>query len=177
MRGQRFFLIAALLMGVAGSASAQDAPSPASRHRLGADLGLASALGTAGIDYQFAPSDWLRLEGAAGWGPTGVQLSVMPKIALGGRSCAFTVGFGPSLALGGQQAEAGHGPNPGVIPWLNLDLPGLECRARSGLSFQATLGLTMPLAGFHYDIADVGDTVKAGEILPQGRVGIGWWFD
>jgi hypothetical protein len=46
----------------------------------------------------------------------------------------------------------------------------------SSFSFQATLGLTMPLADFHYDVADVGDTVHAGEILPQGRVGFGWWF-
>jgi hypothetical protein len=133
-------------------------------------------LGTAGVDYQFAPFHWMRLEGAVGWGPIGVQFSVMPKVALGGRTCVFTAGFGPSLAVGGQQAETGHGPNPGAIPWLNLDLPGIECRLRSGLSFQATLGLTMPLADFHYDVAELGDTVKAGEILPQGRTGIGWWF-
>ena len=78
--------------------------------------------------------------------------------------------------VGGQQATEGHGPNPAVIPWLNLDVPGLECRSHGGFSFQATLGLTMPLADFHYDVADVGDTVHAGEILPQGRFGFGWWF-
>ena len=73
------------------------------------------------------------------------------------------MGFGPSLAVGGQQAAEGpgHGPNPAVIPWLNLDVPGMECRSRGGFSFQATLGLTMPLADFHYDVADTGDTVRA----------------
>jgi hypothetical protein len=141
------------------------------------ELGLASAVGSAGVGYQFAPAPWLRLEGGAGWGPTGVQLAFMPKLALGGRTCAFIAGVGPSLAFGGgTQTASAHGTNPGVIPWLNLDLPGLECHARAGFSFQATLGLTMPLADFHYDVADLGDTVHAGEILPQGRVGFVWWF-
>lgn len=176
MHGRQVFLLAAFVMGAATSASAQDAAPSPSQHRLGADLGLASALGTAGVDYQFAPFHGLRFEGAAGWGPTGAQLSVMPKVALGGGNCVFTAGFGASLALGGHPAEAGHGPNPGAIPWLNLDLPGIECRSPSGFSVQATLGLTMPLADFHYDFAELGDTIKAGDLLPQGRVGIGWWL-
>ena len=146
------------------------------QQRIGADMGIASALGLVGVDYQLAPVHWLRIAGAVGWGPTGVQLSLMPKIAIGRGGCAFTVGFGPSLAVGGQQAEAGHGPNPDKIPWLNLDVPGIECRAPSGLSLQATLGVTMPLADFHYDVAEVGRTIHAGEVLPQGRAGVGWWF-
>jgi hypothetical protein len=171
-------LLGLLALPIEATSAAADEAPPAKRHRVGGDMGIASALGSAGVDYQFAPAPWFRLEGAVGYGPTGFQLSVMPKLALGGARCAFTMGFGPSLAVGGQQAAEGpgHGPNPGVIPWLNLDVPGLECRSRGGFSFQATLGLTMPLADFHYDVADVGDTVHAGEILPQGRVGFGWWF-
>jgi hypothetical protein len=88
----------------------------------------------AGLGYQFAPLPWVRLEGAAGWGPTGAQLSIMSKIALGRGTCAFTAGFGPSLALGGQQVAEWQTPNPNAIPWLNLDLPGIECRSRSGFS-------------------------------------------
>src|SRR6185503_20472721 len=142
---------------------------------VGLDLGLGSALGIVGVDYQFAPLRWLRLEAAAGYGVTGTQLSVMPKIALGNDTCSFTAGFGASLALWGREAEEGHGPNPGTIPWLNLDLPGIECRARSGFSYQMTLGLTTPLANFHYDFVEVGGTIKAGQLLPQGRAGFGWW--
>jgi hypothetical protein len=178
MPGGRFLLglLGLLALPIAARSAVAEEVPPAKRHRVGGDMGIASALGSAGVDYQFAPVSWLRLEGAVGYGPTGFQLSVMPKIALGGARCAFTMGFGPSLAVGGQQASEGHGPNPGAIPWLNLDVPGMECRSRGGFSFQATLGLTMPLADFHYDIADTGDTVHAGEILPQGRFGFGWWF-
>jgi len=173
------FVAATILTATAAqrSAAAQVGSAPTGiQQRVGADFGVASASGLAGVNYQIAPVRWLRLEGAVGWGPTGAQLSLMPKIAIGGERCAFTAGFGSSLAVGGQQAETGHGPNPGTIPWLNLDVPGIECRFHSGFSFQATLGLTMPLADFHYDVAEVGDTIHAGQILPQGRAGIGWWF-
>jgi hypothetical protein len=171
-----FLPLILLIVGGAERAAAQDIPPATAHHRLGIDVGVASAVGMVGVDYQFAPSRWLRLEGSAGLGVTGAQLSIMPKIALGSGTCAFIAGFGPSLAVGGQQAMPGHGPNPDVIPWLNLDLPGIECRARSGLSLQATLGLTIPLVEFHWDFTDVGSTIHAGAILPQGRLGIGWWF-
>ena len=128
----RFVLAAILVQIGAGSAVAEEALPPSTRHRFGIDLGVASAVGLAGVGYQFAPLPWVRLEGAAGWGPTGTQLSIMPKIALGGGTCSFMAGFGASLAFGGQQAAEGHTPNSGTIPWLNLDVPGIECRSRSG---------------------------------------------
>jgi hypothetical protein len=177
MRAFQCLVVMLLLAeGATGRATAEEHSPPIMRQRVGLELGVASAVGIAGVDYQFAPSPWLRLEGGAGWGPTGAQFSIMPKIALGSGRCAFIAGFGPSLAVGGQQAAAGHGPNPGTIPWLNLDVPGIECHSRSGVSFQATVGLTMPLVDFHWDLADVGETTHAGALLPQGRVGVGWWF-
>jgi len=180
MRGCRFVAIEALALVLvgAGAAFAQDGGPPANRQRIGIDFGFASAVGIVGVDYQFAPVSWFRLEGGAGWGPTGAQVSLMPKVALGHTTCAFTAGFGASVAVGGHPVASGpgHGPSPDAIPWLNLDLPGVECRVRSGFSLQAALGATMPLADFHWDFTDLGDTVHAGSILPQLRVGIGWWF-
>ena len=51
----------------------------------------------------------------------------------------------------------------------------MECRMRTGFSFQATFGATMPLADFHWDLAATGGTISAGKIFPQGRVGICWF--
>jgi hypothetical protein len=174
----RVLCLATTLLAVAAArtAAADEQRGAIPRHRLGLDVGLASALGSVGADYQAAPLSWLRLEAGVGWGPTGMQLSLMPKLALGGRTFHFTSGVGASLAVGGGQARAGHGPASRIIPWLNFDGLGVEVRSRSGLSFQAAIGLTMPLADFHYDIADLGDTVHAGEVLPQGRIGVGWWL-
>jgi hypothetical protein len=178
MRRRRFLVsVATVVLASVGIAHADDAPpADVARQRLGLDAGLASAVGSIGGTYQYAPLSLMRIEGGVGWGPSGAQLSLMPKVAFGSSTCAFVAGFGASVALGGATAAAGHGPNPTTIPWLNLDLPGIECRTRSGFSYQATLGLTMPLVAFHWDVADTGDTIKAGAILPQGRAGIGWWF-
>jgi hypothetical protein len=175
MSGRRLVLAAMLLLLGAGNVRA-DEPSPVARQRIGVDAGLASAVGTIGATYQYAPLSIARLEGGLGWGPSGTQVSVMPKVAFGSSTCVFLAGFGASLAVGGRLADEGHGPNPNVIPWLNLDLPGVECRTRGNFSFQGTLGLTMPLVAFHWDAADTGATVQAGKVLPQARAGIGWWF-
>jgi hypothetical protein len=148
------------------------------RNRVGVELGVGSALGELGVSYLYAPAQRFRLEGGLGWGFSGVQLSFMPKVVAGSGTCGFVAGFGPSLALGGPHAETGpsHEPQPGVIPFLNLDVPGLECHSDAGFSFQATLGLTMTLATFHYDVTDVGTTVHAGSVFPQLRFGLGYWF-
>ena len=141
-------------------------------------MGIASALGSAGVDYQFAPTSWLRLEGAVGYGPTGFQLSVMPKLALGGARCAFTMGFGPSLAVGGQLASEGHGPNPGCDPGGSTSM----CRASSAARAAGSRSRPRWVSRCRWPtfigiyVADTGDTVHAGEILPQGRFGFGWWF-
>jgi hypothetical protein len=160
-----------------GRSAAADPAAPATvRHRLGLDVGLASAVGSVGASYQLAPLPWLRLEAGLGWGPTGTQISGMPKLAFGGDTCRFVAGFGASVAIGGGEATANQSSPPAAIPWLNLDAVGLECHASGGFSFQGALGLTTPLVDFHYEIADVGDTVHAWEMLPQGRIGVGWWF-
>jgi len=163
-------------MGARTSSAADSASETVARHRMGLDVGVASAVGSVGASYQFAPRQWLRLEAGLGWGPTGTQLSAMPKVAFGGRSCRFMAGLGMSLAIGGGEATANQSSPPASIPWLNLDAAGIECRTSAGFSFQGALGLTMPLADFRYEFAEIGDTVHAGDLLPQGRLGVGWWF-
>jgi len=172
----RVLLTASLLALGVGRAAAQDAP-PEFHNRVGFNLGIGSAVGDMALVYQFAPTYRWRFEGGLGWGLSGVQVAVMPKLALGG-ACAFVVGLGPSLAVGGPFAEVGqeHQPQPDAVGWLNLDAPGVECRSDTGFSFEGTLGLTMALTTFHYDIAGVGGTIHSGDILPQVRLGLGWWF-
>jgi hypothetical protein len=170
--------VCVVVLGAAHAGAAETA-GEARQHRVGIDLGAASAVGVVGVGYQFAPVPWLRLEGAVGWGPTGTQLSFMPKIAPNtGRFCTFTAGAGAALALGGVQAKdgPGHEPRPDPLPWLNVDVSGIECRTSSGFSWGGALGVTVPLKDFHWDLADTGETMTAGTIIPQTRAGIGWWF-
>ena len=165
-----------LLGGTAAGVAAPDDASSPPRNRVGLSIGVASAVGAAGVTYDVAVSRFFRGEAGVGWGFTGLQLSAMPKIAIGGGTCAYILGFGAALALGGPSVEAGHGPAPSTIPWLNFDALGVECRTRGGFSLSGALGLTMPLRAFHWDFSELGDTVKAGSVLPQGRFGVGWWF-
>jgi hypothetical protein len=171
---RRFAAVCAFVVGAAAIARADVSDLP--RHRVGLDLGVGSAVGAIGLTYNHAFTPMFRGEAGVGWGWSGVQLSVMPKVALHGGACAFTSGFGAALALGGPSVEAGHGPAPWAIPWLNFDALGVECPTWGGLSASAALGLTMPLRAFHYDFSELGDTVKAFSLLPQGRVSLGWWF-
>lgn len=169
------------LAAVCGRASAQE-DVPFARHRLGLDVGVGSAIGGVGLVYEYAPTRIVRLEGGLGLGLSGAQLSIMPKLVAGGGTCGFVAGLGPSVGLGGPVGESESSPTspprsePSVIPWLNLDVPGVECHADNGLSFHATLGVTMALRAFHYEIADTGTTVHAGSVLPQLRFGFGWWW-
>ena len=169
-------MLIVLVSGAATAVAATDAPSIPPRNRLGVSVGLASAVGAVGVTYDVAVSRFFRVEAGVGWGFSGLQLAAMPKIAIGGDACAYVLGFGAAVALGGPSAEQGHGPAPSTIPWLNFDALGVECHTRAGFSVSGALGLTMPRRAFHWDFAELGDTIKAGSVLPQGRVGVGWWF-
>ena len=173
-----FAAVFTLVVGEAATARADvDADaSSAPRNRVALDLGVGSAIGGVGLTYNYAFSPMFRGEAGVGWGFSGVQLSVMPKVALHGHGCAFTSGIGGAVALGGPSVEEGHGPAPSSVPWLNFDAFGVECPGWGGLSGSVALGLTMPLRAFHWDFAELGDTVKAFSVLPQGRVSLGWWF-
>jgi hypothetical protein len=165
------------LVGFASaSASASEDPPPArpppatlpaaSFHRIGIDLGVASALGEAGATYAYYPSAWLCAEAGIGTGVTGLQLSLMPKLLLG----QFMVGAGLSFSRG----EDAHGAAHEVV-WVNLDALGYEFRW-GAFSWLIVAGATIPLRGLHADYAELGQDIGAGEILPQGRTSFGWRF-
>ena len=142
-------------------------PLPASFHRVGFELGLGSAVGTTGLTYWAAPNRWLRAEVGIGHGFTGLQLSVMPKVALG----SFLVGAGLSFSRGEDAHDKMH-----EVFWANLDALGYELRWPGGLSLVLIGGATIPLTDHHVDYSELGHDVAAGTIIPQGRVSLGWRF-
>ena len=146
-------------------------PELATRHRVGVDVGLGSAVGAVGLTYTIAPVPWLRLEVGGGLGISGTQLCAMPKVALSGPRDRFVAGAGMSWSNG----QDAHGAEWSV-PWVNLDALGYEHRFASSVSLSVAAGLTTPLARFHYDVTELGNTVKPGTLFPQFRAGIGYWF-
>jgi hypothetical protein len=171
-------LFAGLGLLIARSAAAEP------QQEVRVDAGLFSAVGELGLVYQADLFPYFAVEGGAGVGFTGVQLSAMAKGGLPvGRIGKLTSGVGlslavPTLGIKGAQTKYVDGeamPSGDTIPWLNVDAIGLQQQyGRTVVS--AAVGVTMPLRSWRYDVAEVGDTIEAGTPLPQGRIGIGQAF-
>jgi len=176
---RRIFLVGVCgLSGLFFARTAAAEPQQAVR----VDAGFLSAVGELGVVYQADVSEHVALEGGAGVGFTGIQLSGMVKGTLPAWSGELTTGVGLSLAvpaLGmGVQSEYVDGeavPSGETIPWLNLDLIGFQRQYGSTVLAMA-LGVTAPLRRWTYDVAEVGDTVDALSLFPQARVGVGRAF-
>jgi hypothetical protein len=161
------------LLDLASSARA-DASAEPWRHAIKLDIGLFSATGFGGASFVYAPWDALQLEAAVGYGFSGVQLSVMPKVAAGTRHDRYVGGVGIAVAV----------PVPDVSMidtaglWLNIDLAGYEHRFQSGFAMSVAVGFTVGLAGGRFEAShgppEYGDI--AGGFLPQIRLSIAQWY-
>jgi hypothetical protein len=169
----------AMLAALAAWARAQSSASSSQEARWGQtvelrlDVGIFSAIGFAGVTAGYSPIDPLLVEVGVGWGESGLQLSAMPKVALGSDRNRFIFGCGPSTGLdrGGQTSY-----------WLSLDL-GYEYRAPQGFVLYVAGGTTLGLDGRMHHICffecarddQTSDSVR-GLFGPQFRLGLGTWF-
>jgi hypothetical protein len=151
------------------------------QHGVFANLGVFSAVGFGGLTYAYAVSENWAVEAGLGLGLTGVQLSLMPKLAFG-RNHRFVVGLGPSVGsmLDGQNTTS---------LWLNGDV-GYEFRDDNGFSVSFVGGFTKGIAGCIAKECrpdgivwpdDGGSKAvfsgRAQDYLePQGRIIVGVWF-
>jgi hypothetical protein len=156
----------------AAAAAGREAPATA----VGVDLGLGSAVGLAGITLTRAFGPWMRLELGGGYGVTGYQLSVMPKLAIGDGRDHFVAGVGVALALPTDPRVAVGHP-----VWLNIDAAGYEHRFDSGFALSATFGVAGGLGGGQICLPRNGCEPQflrpvSAYWMPQGRIGAAYWF-
>jgi hypothetical protein len=144
-----------------------------SSHSVQASLGLFSVVGLGGVTYAFSGARPLVVELGAGLGFSGLQLSLTPKLAFAAGEGRFLTGAGASLGLPwfGTALEEER-----TALWLNVDALGYELRFANHLLAAATVGVT--IAGFtgDYCVAETCESIDPGDILPQGRVTLGYWF-
>lgn len=144
------------------------------RHQLRVDVGLASAVGFGGLSYGFSPSGLFQLEAGIGYGFSGLQLSLMPKLTAGSARHKFILGAGPSLGLGDRSLISPSDSGP--IFFLNVDV-GYQYVSESGFTFNIAGGPTVALNGrvrsgfFDGPVRDA-----AGMTTIQGRIGFGYCF-
>jgi hypothetical protein len=164
---------------VATPAHAEEASEPARRRfgveqALRANLGLFSALGEFGVTYSVLPLENLELEAGVGYGFTGPQLSLMPKLVLGARHHRFTSGVGLSLSYTDAYTRRGNDLVEGdrAVTWLNVDGLGYEYRSEGGLSLTVALGVTVSLSHGALRGSEAAIPLE-GLWEPQVRLGIG----
>lgn len=169
-----------LTVSLLAGAPARDAPGEHFTTALRGELGVASVVGFAGLTLSYAPHPHVLLEAGAGYGVSGLQLSLMPKVVFGSGVHRFTVGCGASIGIPGTPVvtyspTTGNGNERVVTPWLNADLVGYDYRSASGVSFIASAGAMMALA---HGCAESIDSCFPlyGTIFPQLRIGLGRWY-
>ena len=174
-------LLAAVVMVVPSGRSLADpvlamvATPPPPRTGIGVDIGIGSALGLAGVTVTEAFGRFARLEVGAGYGWSGYQLSLMPKVVLGEPHDHFVAGIGVSVALPDNALFASGHP-----VWLNIDAIGYEHRFDTGIALSAALGVTGGLGGGAICFPDGCEPQFLNSVteywFPQGRVGVAYWF-
>lgn len=156
------------------------AASAAPQSEIRADLGFGSALGFGGLSYTRSLGERFAIEGGAGYGISGAQLSVMPKLLFSSSATTFFAGLGPAFSI--KRLDAGDVgaafSRYGTGVWLNADL-GVHVIARSGLTFMAAAGANLGLWGNHMlrepGISDTFHGIR-GLTAPQARLGVGYAF-
>jgi hypothetical protein len=143
---------------------------------IGLDVGLGSALGLGGLTLTERLGRFARLELGAGYGLSGYQLSLMPKVALGRPHDHFVAGVGLSMAFPDNPRVASGHP-----VWLNIDALGYEHLFDTGIAVSAAFGVSGGLGGGELCTPPDGCELQFQEPVtnywfPQGRVGIAYWF-
>ena len=176
-------LLVVLLAAPPAAAQEPQQPLAGRHHHFKVDGGLWSAVGLAGLTYGYSPVREIEIEGGVGFGLSGIQLSLMPRLALGSLNNRFLVGVGLAVAIPvGDHFFATE--TTGL--WLNLDAAGYEHRFDSGFAIQLVVGATIGLAGGEFyticytgcsnDQNRVATEAIAGIFWPQFRFGLGYYF-
>jgi hypothetical protein len=175
-------ILAMCVWASAGTTPAGGSATPRTRTMgVRAELGVGTSNGVLGAVIWRDLAPVVRIEGGAGVGLSGLQLSTLMRLLVGGDSHRFVPGAGVSLGLpvGGSSIFKQRHDGPAIVmPWLNVAPLGYEYRSANGWTFALELGATTPLRRGHWDLVDdFGGTVQPLEDwYPGGHFGIGKAF-
>ncbi|MFL5304322.1 MAG: hypothetical protein ACJ8F1_03875 [Polyangia bacterium] len=139
-------------------------------------MGFASAVGWTGVTVTREILEHARVEVGGGYGYSGWQLSLMPKVTLGDGRDRFVAGAGVSVSWPTDPRYASGHP-----VWLNVDVGGGEHRFASGLAISGSIGFTGGLGGGEICLPPDGCEPQFLRSVthswgPQARLGAAYWF-
>ena len=161
-------LIAALASSVARAeeppvAVTAPAPAPEPRNKLALVAGLGSPWGELGAAYQRSLGESFAIETGVGYGLTGLQAALLPKLLIGSGKGRLYIQAGPSLTIGS---------NYGV--WAAGEIGGEFSLGRWALTFGAGAGVlvdgSVRICFFECN------TMRPGHWLPETRLSFGRAF-
>jgi len=161
-------VIAALASSVARAqespvAVTAPAPAPAPSNKLALVVGLGTPWGALGAAYQRALGESFAIETGVGYGLTGVQAALLPKLLIGSGKGRLYIQAGPSLTIGSKY---------GV--WAAGEIGGEFSLGRWALTFGAGAGVlvdgSVRICFFECNV------MRPGHWLPETRLSFGRAF-
>ena len=195
MLGRAVLVTVSLLLATTSPSSAQPRPRrviiitdepelPAPAVRVDAEVGPSIGVSAVTIAVSYPIVHRFAVEFGAGYGYSGVQVSLMGRVPWGRGPLRFIPGLGVSggFPLGTRTFNRGHPTGHeddigrGVLMrWLDADLLAVEYR-RGRLQLTASAGVTVALRNAHVDLDGEHEDISFGTALPQVRLGIGRVF-
>ena len=190
----RAFLVLALLLASAGAARADEtiggceskplAPTAQTSRPtgIGVDVGLASAVGFAGLTVTRAFAECFRIELGGGIGFSGWQLSLMPKLAFDLAHGVHYLVIGAGVSVTFPRSDTLDAVATGHPVWLNIDGLGYEIRDQYGLSLAFAIGVTKGLGGGQVCqyVVECNPAEDLGPVEDywnfQTRIQVAYWF-
>lgn len=165
-------VIAALASSVARAqespvAVTAPAPAPAPSNKLALVVGLGTPWGALGAAYQRALGESFAIETGVGYGLTGAQVALLPKLLVGSGKGRFYIQAGPSLTIG----PSSHGV------WAAGEIGGEFSFGRWVLTFGAGAGVLVDGSVRQpIDFSGPGSTLRPWFVAPETRLSFGRAF-
>jgi hypothetical protein len=169
----RLFLAACatVIAALASSLARAEAPpvavtAPAPRNKLALVAGLGSPWGELGAAYQRALGESFAIETGVGYGATGIQAALLPKLLVGSGKGRFYIQAGPSLTIGSH-----------IGVWAAGEIGGEFSLGRWVLTFGAGAGVLVGgSARQPIDFSGPGSTLRPWFVMPETRLSFGRAF-
>jgi hypothetical protein len=163
-------LIAALASSVARAqeqpvAVTAPAHAHAPRNKLALVAGLGSPWGELGAAYQRALGESFAIETGVGYGLTGAQAALLPKLLIGSGKGRFYIQAGPSLTIGS-----------GTAVWAAGEIGGEFSFGRWVLTCGGGAGVLVDGSVRAPGFAGPGSTVTPWFVVPETRLSFGRAF-